>query len=106
MKNRDTKVRNVLTFLLLLILLAIFIYPIYVILINSFKVRRDIVAEPLAFMGSQGWSSRNYTEAFRKMVFPRTFMNSLIITVSSVCLIILTSSLAAYIFARKQWKIN
>ncbi|AVM42569.1 carbohydrate ABC transporter permease [Fastidiosipila sanguinis] len=106
MKNKNTLVRNVLTFLLLLILLAIFIYPIYVILINSFKVRRDIVAEPLSFIGSQGWSARNYTEAFRKMIFPRTFLNSLIITVSSVCLIILTSSLAAYIFARKQWKVN
>ena len=48
----------------------------------------------------------NYITAFEKLKFLKIFGNSLIITGCSVALIILLSSMCAYIFVRRDWKIN
>jgi raffinose/stachyose/melibiose transport system permease protein len=40
------------------------------------------------------------------MNFPTAFMNTLIITVVSVVVIVALASMTAYIFVRKNWKIN
>ena len=103
MKARAVKFASV---AVLVILLLLFLYPIYIVIVNSFKFKRDIIVEPLALSGSKGTTVNNYLEAFESMNFPKVFTNSFIITVSSVILIILTSSTAAYLFVRKDWKLN
>ena len=76
------------------------------VVINSFKTKRDIIKEPLSLIGTNGASVANYVEAFTKMNFPRTFMNSLCVTGISVLLIIVVSSMCAYIFVRTDYKLN
>ncbi|MCD8014988.1 MAG: carbohydrate ABC transporter permease [Lachnospiraceae bacterium] len=98
--------KGVLKTLLTIVLFLFYMFPFYMIVLNSFKNKRDIVKLPLSWGGTKGFTLSNYVEAFQKMNFPTVFMNSLIITGCSCALIILFSSMAAYIFVRKDWKVN
>lgn len=95
-------IRTVVTILVFLV----YMFPFYMIVLNSFKEKRDIIRLPLSWGGDRGFTLDNYAEAFKAMDFLNVFKNSLIITGISVVLIILFSSMTAYIFVRKEWKIN
>lgn len=92
--------------LVAILLFLFYMFPFYIIVLNSFKNKRDIVKLPLSWGGNKGFTVSNYIDAFQKMNFPTVFANSCIITGCSVVLIIIFSSMAAYIFVRKDWKIN
>ena len=95
-------IRTVVTILVFLV----YMFPFYMIVLNSFKEKRDIIRLPLSWGGDRGFTLDNYAEAFKAMDFLNVFKNSLIITGISVVMIILFSSMTAYIFVRKEWKIN
>lgn len=92
--------------IVLICALVVYMFPFVMVIINSFKVKRDIIKEPMALIGSHGASLDNYVEAFHKMNFIRAFLNSLCITGVSVVLIIITSAMCAYLFVRMDYKIN
>lgn len=98
------KILNILKISFLSILFIVYLAPIFFALINSFKPSNNIIANPLSIISHS--SIKNYIVAAEKMSFIRSFGNSLLITVLSVGLIILTASMAAYLFCRKDWKIN
>lgn len=104
--NTSARVSAVVKFVVTLIIFLLYMFPFYMIVLNSFKSKRDIVKQPLALGGAKGFTLSNYGEAFVKMDFLHVMMNSFIITSISVVLIILLSSMCAYIFVRKDWKIN
>jgi raffinose/stachyose/melibiose transport system permease protein len=81
-------------------LVALYLFPFAMVLVNSVKPRLAIVADPLALPAKADFS--NYVNAFRLMRFPRAFWNSLGVCVSSVVLIVVFSSLWAYYLVR--WK--
>lgn len=92
--------------IVLICALIVYMFPFIMVLINSFKTKRDIIKEPMALIGSHGASLDNYVEAFKKMNFIRAFLNSFCITGVSVVLIIITSAMCAYLFVRMDYKIN
>ena len=92
--------------IVLICALVVYMFPFVMVVINSFKIKRDIIKEPMALIGSHGASLDNYVEAFHKMNFIRAFLNSLCITGVSVVLIIITSAMCAYLFVRMDYKIN
>ena len=92
--------------IVLICALVVYMFPFVMVIINSFKTKRDIIKEPMALIGSHGVSLDNYVEAFHKMNFIRAFLNSLCITGVSVVLIIITSAMCAYLFVRMDYKIN
>ena len=92
--------------IVLICALVVYMFPFVMVIINSFKIKRDIIKEPMALIGSHGASLDNYVEAFHKMNFIRAFLNSLCITGVSVVLIIITSAMCAYLFVRMDNKIN
>lgn len=92
--------------IVLICALIVYMFPFVMVIINSFKTKRDIIKEPMALIGSHGASLDNYVEAFHKMNFIRAFLNSLCITGVSVVLIIITSAMCAYLFVRMDYKIN
>jgi raffinose/stachyose/melibiose transport system permease protein len=100
------RVGNAIKFIVTCVLFVLYMFPFYMIVLNSFKNKRDIVKLPLSWGGKKGFTAGNYAEAFAKMNFLRCLSNSFIITSISVCLIILFSSMCAYIFVRKNWKVN
>lgn len=92
--------------IVLICALVVYMFPFVMVIINSFKTKRDIIKEPMALIGSHGASLDNYVEAFHKMNFIRAFSNSLCVTGVSVVLIIITSAMCAYLFVRMDYKIN
>ena len=89
---------------LLIVLFICFIFPFLLVLINVFKEKGDINSNPLALVGSHGFTLKNFPEAMQKMNFWRSFGNSMLITVSSTIVTILLASMTAYVIVRNKWK--
>jgi len=103
MKNKKL-IANIIKYVVISGLLLVYIVPFVFVLINSFKARKDVIANPLALPSTFKFS--NYIDAFQKMNYGHAFFNTLIITVLSVLIIIIFSSMTAYILVRKDWKFN
>lgn len=95
---------NTIKGIILAALLFLYVVPFLFVLTNSFKTRAEIIINPLKL--AKKFSFKNYISAFEKMSYMHAFTNSLIITVVSVLLIVLFSSMTAYLLVRKKWKIN
>jgi len=89
---------------LLLAFLCLYLFPFALVLVNSLKSYREIVANPLSLPRSLDFS--NYLRAASRMKYPTAFGNSLAISALSVAGIVLSSSMAAHLFVRKAWRIN
>ncbi len=100
------RVRHALAITFLIILFVVVVFPFVLVLINVFKTKADITADPLALIGKHGFSLKNFSEAMKKMNFWRVFGNSVFITTTSTALTVLLSSMTAYVFVRNNWKIN
>jgi raffinose/stachyose/melibiose transport system permease protein len=103
MKNKKL-IANIIKYIVISGLLLVYIVPFVFVLINSFKARKDVISNPLALPSTFKFS--NYADAFEKMNYGHAFVNTLIITVLSVLIIIIFSSMTAYILVRKDWKFN
>jgi raffinose/stachyose/melibiose transport system permease protein len=101
---RNAKIVGVLKVILLLVLFVLFIFPFILVIINVFKVKADITSDPLALVGSHGFTLQNFPNAMEKMHFWRSFANSAIITISSTFFTLLLSAMTAYVLVRNKWK--
>ncbi len=90
--------------LFMLALCAIFVLPLYYLLVSTFKPQVDIVNTPLA--PPIHFTLAHYQRALANMSFFRNFGNSALITTTSVILIVIIGSMAAYSIARRRSKIN
>jgi len=84
------------------VLLVIYMTPFYLMIINSFKTRREIFSNTTGLPDT--WNYKNYIDAMNKMDILSSFANSMIITVIGVALIILFSSMAAWVLVRDKSK--
>ena len=91
-----------LTFALGLILSISYVAPFLLVLLNSFKPKFDILANPLGWPTQFTWD--NFQQALQKMNFFRSLVNSIIITFFSVSILIIFSSMLAYYLARTKNK--
>ena len=104
-ENTSLKPAGVIKMAVLIVIFLVYMFPFYMLVLNAFKYKRDIIKLPLSWGGKNGFTLNNFAEAFQKMNFMTVFMNSVIITGVSCLLIILLSSMCAYIFVRKDWKV-
>ena len=99
----ETKKRNstILTVLFTLISL-LWIYPIAIILINSLKVNRAITTADVFKLPAADTFAKlaNYVESVTGMAFLQSFWYSLVISVTSVLLIMVCCSMAAWYIVR------
>jgi raffinose/stachyose/melibiose transport system permease protein len=84
------------------LLLIVYMTPFYLMLINSFKTRREIFSNTTGL--PDVWNFNNYLDAMNRMNIISSFISSMIITVGSVILILLFSSMAAWVLVRDQSK--
>lgn len=98
------KIAHVVLWIVLLLLFLVFIFPFILVIINVFKTKADITIDPLALIGSHGFTLDNFPNAMDKMNFWVVFRNSLIITCSATVLTLLFSSMAAFVVVRNKWK--
>ena len=103
---RNKKIRHAIMIIVLAILFVAFIFPFIMVIINVFKVKADITANPLALIGKHGFTLENFPNAIKKMNFWNSFGNSLIVTILSTIGTIILSSMTAYLIVRNNWKAN
>lgn len=103
-KKKGKDILRLCRYVLLYLLLLIYLFPFYLVVINAFKDRKDIISNPLGIGITVKMS--NFIEAFTKMNYWQGFWNSLVITVLSVLIIAFFSSMTAYYFLRYKGKVN
>ncbi len=82
------------------------LFPVVVILINSFKTRRAIFREPLAVPDAESFSTIGYQTVFNQGDFFLYFQNSMIVTVASLFFVLLFGAMAAFALAEYRFKGN
>jgi raffinose/stachyose/melibiose transport system permease protein len=85
---------------------VIALYPIVLIVINSFKSRAGIFGAPYAFPTAETFSTIGYDTVFSRASFGTNFMNSLIVTGVSLALILLTGAMAAFALSEYKFRGN
>ena len=95
------KLINSIFFIILLILSLVFIFPVFIVLINSFKLKFSIADTPFVFPNSETFIGlENYTQGIENTGFVSAFGWSLFITVFSVLSIIIFTSMTAWYIVR------
>jgi raffinose/stachyose/melibiose transport system permease protein len=80
--------------------------PILLILINAFKTRRAIFADPLGFPNGQTFTTVGFDRVFANSDFGLYFFNSLTVTVVSLVLIVLIGAMAAWALTEYKFRGN
>lgn len=82
------------------------LFPVFVILINSFKTRKAIFRHPLQLPGPDTFSTIGYETVLKQGDFFLYFQNSLIVTVVSLFFVLLFGAMAAFALAEYRFKGN
>ncbi|SPJ24522.1 L-arabinose transport system permease protein AraQ [Palleronia abyssalis] len=82
------------------------IFPVLIVVMNSFKNRRGIFTEPLALPGPETFSAEGYATVLTEGNFLLYYGNSLIVTVVSLFLILLLGAMAAHALSEYRFKLN
>jgi len=91
--------------MILIALTAVFIFPILLVLMNSFKSRLYVSTVPFALpQGDMYVGLENYINGISSSGFLLAFMRSLWITVAGVLLIVVATSMCAWYIARVKSK--
>lgn len=85
------------------VLFVLYMVPFALVLINSLKRKVNIIKYPLQLIDDHGPQFENYAEAFIEMGFLRAFGNSLFVVFFSIALLVIFSSMCAYILVRKNY---
>ncbi|WP_020618105.1 carbohydrate ABC transporter permease [Paenibacillus daejeonensis] len=89
---------------LLLLAAVVFLSPIYIMLVNSFKNRAELYENVLSLPSS--FSFQYYSEAIDRMNFLTAFGNSLYVTITSVVFIVVLASMTAWMLVRTDNRLS
>ena len=103
--KRKMKAKDIPFVIILTVMAAMFIAPILLVIMNSFKAKNYLGTEPFAFPNAQSFVGfDNYIEGAQKIGFFPAFLTSVFITVFAVLLIVLCTSMCAWFIVRvKKW---
>ena len=99
--QKASKIKHAAIFIALIILAALFLVPIFLVLINSFKSRFYISSAPFDLPDSTTFAGlENYINGLSSSGFAAAFLRSVFITVFSVAVIVVCTSMAAWYIVR------
>jgi len=87
-----------------IILGIVFVAPFLLILINAFKTKTELFKSAVAFPTTLNFD--NFKLAFERLDFIKTFTMSFLITGTSIVLIIVCTSMAAWMLQRTKTKLS
>jgi len=82
------------------------LFPLYLIILNSFKSRKAIFGDPLGMPVDKAFSSKGYNSVLTNSDFPLYFGNSLTVTCISLILILLLGAMAAHALSEYDFRGN
>jgi raffinose/stachyose/melibiose transport system permease protein len=89
---------------LVLLLCLVYLFPAYIILVNSFKNRAELYENILALPA--GISFRYYVNAMERMNFPGALLNSFLVTILSLLFIVVFTSMCAWMLVRSNNRLS
>lgn len=92
--------------LILLTYAIIVLFPIFLIIINSFKDRKAIFGMPFQLPNAETFSLIGYETVLERATFQVYFTNSIIITVAALAFTLLIGAMAAFALAEYPFKGN
>jgi raffinose/stachyose/melibiose transport system permease protein len=98
--------RTIAAHAILLTYTLIALFPVFVIVINSFKSRKAIFADPLALPWPENFDLIGYQTVMKQGDFFLYFQNSLIVTVASLFFVLLFGAMAAFALSEYRFKGN
>lgn len=94
------KRNTIILVIVLTVISLIFIYPVFLMFLNSFKPFGEVVSDPIALPKEP--TLENYTYVIDKIHYLSLFLNNVMITVIGIVGIVVFSSMAAYILDRRR----
>lgn len=102
---KETKKSNVVAFTVLLFLSLLFLFPIYLVVMNSFKSRFNIISEPFSFPNNETFVGlENYITGIESSGIIDALFRTVFITVGSVLAIVVFTSMTAWYITRVKNK--
>ncbi len=98
--QKKKRIGKVLWYVILTIMALVYIYPVYVMFLNSFKPFGEVVANPVAL--PKEFTFQNYKDVIDKIHYSRLFLNNVMITVIGICGIVAFASITAYMMDRRR----
>lgn len=92
------KTRNIVANVLVILLAVCWLFPVYIVFVNSFKNRSELYESMLAL--PKKFSFEYYAKAIDKMNFLHAVGNSLLVTVVSIVFIVVLASMTAWMLVR------
>lgn len=107
MTNKNKKTGSQFIYAVLVVLTAIFIFPIILVLMNSFKSRLYVSTVPFALpSGNMFVGLENYINGLTTSGFFMAFLRSVWVSIASVALIIVGTSMTAWFIVRVKTKVT
>lgn len=94
------------THLVLVLFSLVALFPIYMVVSNSFKLKKHIFASPFSFPDATTFSLVGYDTVFSRSNLPLNFLNSVTVTVGAIVLILLLGSMAAFALSEYKFRLN
>lgn len=101
MKKKSNKSKPILIVIGILLGL-LFIAPFWIIIVNSFKTKKELFMSTLSLPSS--FNLQNYKDAFEALDFFKTLGTSLLVSICSIVLIVIFTSLAGWTLQRSKSK--
>ena len=98
------KAKKILINAIVLILCTCYLFPIYIVIVNSFKNRSELYENILAL--PEKLTFEYYAKALEKMSFLNALKNSLVVTLISIAIIVVLASMTAWMMVRVNNKIS
>ena len=98
--SQKRKAKLVILTIVMAVIAIVYIYPVFLMFINSVKPFGEVVLDVIALPSKLEWA--NYSYVIEKMEYGRLFINNLMITAIGIIGIIVFSSMSAYILNRKR----
>lgn len=92
------KFKKILLNLFTILVCTLYLFPIYIVIANSFKNRAELYEDMLALPSK--FSFEFYEKAMKKMEFLKAFSNSFVVTGVSILCIVILASMAAWMLVR------
>ncbi len=105
--NERKRLSDIFSFSFLLLLSVVFLFPLYLVAINSFKSKFNIISEPFLFPNEDTFVGfENYINGINSSGIFGAFIRTLIITIGSVLAIVVFTSMTAWYITRVKTKVN
>ena len=106
MRNLSSSLNSTIMHLVLISYTLICLFPVYLLVGNSFKSRRAIFKQPLSLPNEETFSLAGYLKMFSRIDFSIYFYNSTFVTIITLFFVLFFGAMAAWALSEYKFRGN